>query len=159
MRFDKVISLVVGITVILFFGCAKAPNYSNIPEINFISMSKNEVIQFKDTLNITIGFTDGDGDIGSDTTINLILTDSRDGSQENKYIIPKIPPLGAKNGISGEISFPITQTCCIFPDGAIPCTPNTKYPKDSLSFKIQIKDAAGNLSNQVETPRIYLKCN
>lgn len=113
-----------------------------------------------DSVLVTIFFTDGDGDLGNDEgNFDLFLMDTRDDFMPPGYRLPRVPELGAGNGISGEISFVLFTTCCFFPDGQDPCTPSTTYPIDTVTYLIYIKDRAGNKSNLIETPPISLLCN
>lgn len=113
-----------------------------------------------DSLLITIHFTDGDGDIGTEEgTFDLFITDTRDNFMPPAYRLPKVPEQGTGNGISGEISFVLFTTCCFFPDGQDPCTVNPTYPTDTISYLIYIRDRAGHTSNMIETPPIVLLCD
>ncbi len=148
------------------YGCLRAPDYPKEPRIAFLGMSKNTVAQSllnKDSILIRFSFTDGDGDIGNtadDNTLNIFLRDSRDSFIANQYRIPFVPSEGAANGISGEITVVAYTTCCYYPDELeIPCTPSLTYPVDTLRYLIHIVDRAGNLSNVIETPDIYILCS
>ncbi len=145
-----------------FFACIKPPSYPIEPVIAFTSLSKVTIQQStlnEDSITINFTFTDGDGDLGDSDSINIFVTDTRQDFIANKFRIPFIPPEGAANGISGEVSIVTYSTCCIFPDGQVPCTPSVTYPVDTLTYKVQIKDRAGNLSNIIETPPIFVLCN
>lgn len=152
-------------TLVLAAACTKAPSYPVEPFIAFKSMSKNSVSQGRagnapDSLNITFTFTDGDGDLGNDTT-NIFFTDSRTGAREI-FSIKEIPTIGAGKGVSGEITISMlnrTYFCCTFPDTRNTCLARTDYPRDTLSYAIQVVDRAGNLSNVVQTPTISILCN
>jgi len=155
--------------VILLIGiilsCTKPPDYPDEPVIAFGRLTKTIIEQGNagtrpDTLELIIDFTDGDGDIGSDS-INVFLTDSRNGAREIFRINP-IPKQGTGNGISGEIMIKMPNRvyfCCTFPNTTNTCFPSKEYPEDMVSYKVQIKDRAGNLSNEIETPPITILCN
>ncbi|MEO1713526.1 MAG: hypothetical protein AAFU60_09360 [Bacteroidota bacterium] len=156
---------------VLLVGCVQPPEYPIEPVIEFMSLSQDVIPQGKSTdnaLTITIGFTDGDGDIGhfgdeSENQINdLFVRDLRTGEISQQFIIWFVPEQGTTNGISGEISFDIPSTCCIFPDfiddAILPCEPSTQYPVDTLIYEIYIQDRAGNESNRVLTQPIFLQC-
>lgn len=148
---------------IVFSGCLRPPEYPLEPVIEFRQLSRDWMSQDQfntDSLLITISFTDGDGDIGTeDGTFDLFITDTRDNFMPPAYRLPKVPEQGTGNGISGEISFVVFTTCCFFPDGQDPCTVNPTYPTDTLSYLIYIRDRAGHTSNVIETPPIVLLCN
>lgn len=148
---------------IVFSGCLRPPEYPLEPVIEFRQLSRDWMSQDQfntDSLLITISFTDGDGDIGTeDGTFDLFITDTRDNFMPPAYRLPKVPEQGTGNGISGEISFVVFTTCCFFPDGQDPCTVNPTYPTDTLSYLIYIRDRAGHTSNVIETPPIVLLCD
>jgi hypothetical protein len=130
--------------------------------ITFKGMTKNKLAQSnfnKDSLSITISFTDGDGDIGnSDTTLALTVIDTRDGFNSGNFKIPIVPEQGSGNGISGEIEFVLYTTCCYYPDGSSPCTKSTKFPTDTVIYEITLKDRAGHVSNVIKTDPIIIDC-
>lgn len=167
MRKTSVIILST-LLVLIVSNCIQPPNYPDEPEIGFMSLNKSEIAQgntgaLADTLAVTFSYTDGDGDLGFDgDSIDVFLTDSRDGFV-NKFKLPVIPDQGTGNGISGEITLRIPNKpfniCCTFPNGATACQPNTEFPTDTVSYMIQIKDRAGNLSNKVQTETLTILCN
>ena len=150
--------------------CASPPDYPIEPAIELISISKDTLARnytdpsdpviFRDTTFVTFSFTDGDGDIGDQDSILLFAIDSREG-QENLRKIPFVPELGASNGIKGEITFRLFSTCCIFPPDLFLDGCNDEYndmPYDELTYDIYIKDRAGNQSNVITTPPIFIRC-
>ena len=149
------------------FACQTPPDYPDEPVIEFVRMSKNTIEQgtgFQDTIRITFSFTDGDGDLGrteDSQDLDIFLTDLRSNSPAENYRIPQVPPLGASNGIRGEITFNLFQTCCVYPQGVpIPCTPNAEnFPQDTVAYEIFIVDRAGNESNRIRTEDIFIQCN
>jgi hypothetical protein len=145
----------------IFITCSKPPNYPIEPIIKFERMTKTALKQSStngDSLKVTFSFTDGDGDLGSNDSLNLFVIDKRDGFLSNKYKIPYITASGASNGISGEIEFVLFTTCCYFPNGQSPCTPSLVYPKDTVTYDIYLKDRAGHKSNIIQTLPIILDC-
>lgn len=144
--------------------CVRPPDFPDEPVITFKSLTKKNMIQsinqFADSSFMTFAFTDGDGDLGnlSNDSLNVYVLDGRDGVEKFKYRIPYIEPQGTGNGIEGEITIKLNTSCCIYPDGQIPCTKNPAYPTDTLIYKVYIKDRKGNKSNVIETPPIILLC-
>jgi len=152
--------------VLIFASCVSAPDYPDEPFIEFMSMSKNTMIQNRhnsDSVFVFISFTDGDGDLGygvSDTMKNVFVTDSRTGFLSDRFKTPEIPPEGANNGISGTLRILLYTTCCIFPDNIPPCEKNVPgYPTDTLYYEIYITDRAGHVSNIIRTDDIILYCD
>jgi len=148
---------------LLFTSCIKPPEYPDTPEIEFVGLSKNIVNQRNtqlDTVALFFSFTDGDGDLSSDT-FDLFIRDSRLEITDS-FRIPPIPREGAANGISGEFTVLINNQvglCCIPPNGAPPCLPNEEFPSDTMSYFISIMDRAKNVSNTIETSPIVILCN
>jgi hypothetical protein len=139
--------------------CTSPPNYDIVPAITFKSFSKNVMIQGKgteDSTYLTLGFQDGDGDIGDTDSLNVFVS-YRGGNVINPeiYRMPFVPEQGSKNGISGDIRIRLFTTCCnVLP----PCQPSTTKPIDTIRYQIYIKDRAGHTSNVVETTPMYLQC-
>jgi len=143
--------------------CVNPPDYPDEPVIGFIGMTNNTMNQGfgldgEDYTEITFSFQDGDGDLG-DTIANVFLVDKRDGVQSHSFTVDVIPPQGAANGISGEITIKVPTTCCISDNTPVPCQPDPIDPVDTIVYEIRINDRAGNESNMVETSPIYLQCN
>ena len=82
---------------------------------------------------------------------NIFLIDSRSGSV-TPGAIPIIPAQGNVDDISGTINYLIRG-------GSIGCLPFNTSPFDTLTYTVQIKDRAGNLSNQFEAPPIIIGCD
>ena len=150
----KRIALVsVTVFISLFFNsCLKPPQFSETPEITFVSINSTQVQQMTDSILMVISFKDGDGDIGStdnDTATNCYITDHRSGKPDNtyNYKIPFITPLGTTKDISGQISINLPGITCI-----------PFHTVDSVTYKIVIKDRAGHISNEVQTPVIVVNC-
>ncbi|MBK8054167.1 MAG: hypothetical protein IPK35_13075 [Saprospiraceae bacterium] len=145
----------------------KPAEYPDIPSLEFVGFSKNTLNQSDiggDTLLMTLKFTDGDGDFGTEdrkTEPNIFVKDLRTNQTLRQYKAPFIPLEGTKNGVSGKINIVFLTTCCVFPPatGITPCSKVPQYPKNDLSMEIYIKDRAGNSSNIVTTPPITLNCN
>jgi hypothetical protein len=146
-----------------FHSCINAPEFSIVPKIEFVGMSKDTMLQGlnqQDSIIVTFHFEDGDGDIGRTTDAemnNVFFIDTRTGQIDNAFGIPFVPPQGSTNGIEGEVHIKIYSTCCIYPVGD-PCLPSAQFPFDELTYQIYITDRAGNSSNLIETLPIHLRC-
>ncbi len=153
-------------TLFLVLSCTKPPDYPNEPVIEFLSMTKNTMVQGRsiddDFLRMTISFTDGDGDLGSnnneDTTKVYIADTRRDIPDIQPISIPMVPELGTGNGISGEATFVVNTSCCIYPIPASNCEPLAGFPTDTIFYEIYIVDRAGNKSNVVRADPVILLC-
>lgn len=136
--------LIVAIYVLMISSCLNPPDYSEIPAITFDSISAKDVVANKDSIKFYISFTDGDGDLGSETDSNLFITDSRTGFPHPDKI-PEITPSGKVKSVSGQIVFTLSEIDSV-PDGKL----------DSAFYTIQILDRAGHLSNQVVSPTVII---
>ena len=146
----------------------KPPDYPDTPEISFTGLSKTVMQQGSskgDSVTISFSYTDGDGDLGypkSDTTTSVFVKDNRDSFVKFRYKLPYVDPQGAGNGISGQISIVIPTSCCIFetPEGIKLACDNVppSFQYDTLYYFIQIRDRAGNISNEIKAGPIGLKC-
>jgi hypothetical protein len=160
------IAAVVGFCALAlaFASCVKAPEFSNIPKIEFVGLSKDTMRQGlnqQDSITVSFHFQDGDGDLGRMTESdenNVFVFDTRTGLLDNTFGIPFVPAQGSSNGIEGEVHIKLYSTCCIHPVGD-PCTPSAQYPVDAVTYQIYITDRAGNSSNLIETPVIVLLCD
>ncbi len=139
--------------------CIQPPDYPVEPEIEFISVSKSQVMQAIDTFRINFSYTDGDGDIGlelDDPDNNVIIIDSRTGFDET-FKVPVIPQQGASNGISGEISLLVFASCCLNSNPI--CLPTPNANPEQITYTVQLFDKAGNASNIIQTSPIMLICD
>ena len=149
------------VLLITFAACVRPPDYPIEPRLEFLGLSKNTVLQglTKDTLYLSVSFTDGDGDIGfqnNDSTLFVVDT-RRNGARINDVQgLPSVPEQGAGNGITGEIRMRINGGCCT--NTLVPCSAPFKYSRDTVVYEIYIKDRAGHESNRVKTPPIYILC-
>lgn len=148
-------------TFMIFFGaCTQAPDFPLEPVISNLQIDKNilkQGLSNQDSLMISIDFTDGDGDIGSDS-LSITVIDNRDNSIAEQYKIPIVPEAGSGNGIEGTIYIRMSTTCCIYSSGQPPCSPSTIEPTNTLSYTLFIKDRSDNESNRLVTPDITLLC-
>ncbi len=147
--------------VILGFpACRKdtGKSYPDEPQITYKGISNNQ-INFFDTgavCNITFDFTDGNGDIGRTEDSAITIMDYRSDTLYRIYQYP-FPVIGNefRDHEWLEGSALITLHSVFF-------TPrldslHMAERKDTLFYKINIKDQAGNTSNTIETETIYVR--
>ena len=150
--------------LIFLSGCVTKPDFSNIPYLEFTGMDKNIMTQGdfnSDSIFIYLKFTDGDGDLGfesTDSLPNLFVIDSRTDNIAESIKIPKLPDTGTGNGVSGEIELKLYTTCCLFENNIPPCSVIDNILYDTLYYKIYLIDRAGNSSDTVYTDPIILEC-
>ena len=162
--------------------CFKEPDYSIEPKIKFNKIDINtgtfEYNNEKSSGSLYIDFTDGDGDLGVIIIDTLIIsgTDTiREFPISGKvfYTIPKYDSI--RNYVIDEFAFPeISNTydgakngyfqlkfSSIF-DEVFYSNIISKYPdiqKDTIHFKLWMKDRAGHESNIIFTPDFIIKYN
>lgn len=153
----KIISLLI-LSILVLNSCVKAPVYSNIPNLEFVSLSQDTLVQnAKESVYITFSVTDGDNDIsGLDNDVNVFLMDTRSNFVEKTYKVPFIPNLGTGNGIKGEIKLSVESSCCSI-SPLNPCGSTVGY--DKMRYKIYLKDQAGHYSDTITTSEIVLNCH
>jgi len=153
--------------ILFTFSCTKPPNYTDAPVIEFLSLSQPTIkqgmgVSLDNAVWINIGYTDGDGDIGVDSTEGkqLFIIDTHFNSPDTTEVsVPFVPEQGAGNGISGEISVATFETCCIYQiPGFENCGVYEGYPTDTLIYEIYLFDRAGNESNHIFTDPIIILC-
>ena len=152
--------VIFGLIIGLFFACKKTEEFPVVPEIELKDFKKMDSVVDglnKSFIKFTIGFKDGDGDIGlkkEETSapydVNLIfkeyirtmgvfLISPRDSGDD--YRVPYLTPAGSNKNISGEVSVDYAL---------IPGLLDTAY------FEIFILDRALHKSNVVRTPEIII---
>jgi len=136
--------------VFLLASCVKPPEYPIEPYIEVVGINQNVFNELdEDSLSVTLYFEDGDGDIGSDTEVNMFWEDSRVPGFEIPFKIPYVESQGNVKAISGTITTYYPITFCI----------NDDDPVDTFYYKIYIRDRAGHISNTDSTALIFLNCN
>jgi len=141
-----------------FIACKKESSKgNNPPEINFLYLRPQSFPNGTQTDTILIGleFNDKDGDVGSTGEINepgnVIIKQTYDTTSSGEAKLPIIPPgfQDPEKGIKGTATIEIP---------AIFYTLDSAHLQtgDTFRFMIQIKDRAGNLSNTITTPDLYI---
>lgn len=150
----------IAISYLIFNFTACDKDNSKIPTIEFVSVSKSFMAQGGvDSLYFKFKFTDGDGDIGSDTTDNIFLKDNRTGLTIATYKIPDYLGSNPNNSSrTGEVTLIAYSACCIYPDSSS-CMSSTIFPTRDMKYQLQISDRAGNYSNVIESSNIELECD
>lgn len=163
---------VLGLLLTFIAACVSEPEYPDEPAISYVSVSKTAVNEF-DSLTLTFGFTDGDGDLGKERTSNSNCTDfcSFEGDTacfQDPYFacffidmrdscygaltLPDLEPDGNTKAISGEIDIVIPPVFC-------KCGGNPCPPTQDVVYQIIISDFAGNFSNTILSEPITITCN
>lgn len=161
----------LGTLVVLFWvlqSCYKEPEFDAVPEISFQSIRREiRVDQFtganKDSVIISLGFRDGDGDLGLNESekalaearlnYNYVVRVFRRRNGQFTEFTPFLPYSGYFPRLRNDNRIgPIEGVLDYSIDFPHPFTPRN----DSLKFEIQIQDRTGNFSNIVETEVVIL---
>jgi hypothetical protein len=132
----------------LFSACKKdEEKYSDVPAITFESISPGIVKQFGDSLIVTIGYEDGNGDLGENGSDvkNAFVTDSRNDLTYG-FRVKQLAPTDASIIIKGKLLIVIPQVALN----------NLTGISETATFSIYLEDRAGNKSNVVNTSSITI---
>lgn len=142
----------IGFSLVLSLAaCRDDDEFSKIPELFFRDFQKTS----NTTAVWSLGFTDGDGDIGvrnDNDPANFIVTIYRidngvetaipDSVVDSDYRIPVVRNIPTSNGVEGEFKFTLeTSAYLLF-----------NPPIDSMYISGFVRDRANNESNIVRTP-------
>lgn len=141
--------------LVCFFACKKqAGNSPEAPFISLVSMSKDSIRsgQGGDTVALQIYIKDKNGDLVSDAKAFYLK-----GSIDTATIAYEFPIIDENildnpNGIEGNIYFFITGDLTTVRLDSL-----HQAVGDTVQFEIFVMDKAGNESNRITTPDIYIK--
>lgn len=135
-------AMVLFTLIVSLSACTKEEVISDTPSIEFVGMTPNPAVKYEDEIEITISYTDGNGDLGENTPDmkNAFITDSRN-NVTYEFRIPQQAPDDANIIIKGQLTFKLA------PQGFVDDNNTT----ESTTYSIRIVDRAGNESNAVET--------
>ncbi len=166
-------------------GCESTSSFSDIPEISFLRIAQRDSAfaggSVRSMVDVTISWTDGNGDLGflPDTALGLernyfikiekkkagvfrLVTPPATGGFDGRF--KNLNPDGEGSTkpykLRGELKYRINGTgfLVVIPQtlGTIDGVSELSRQGDVLRFKIQIKDRAGNLSNEITTEEVTL---
>lgn len=147
--------IIILVSLIGFAACKKENAASAPPNISDLAVSPNIVRSgdSKDTVFVTFKVSDNNGDLGNDPykkEFDVFLKDSRDNN-ETGFPFPEIPSelKDASKGITAFVTIKINAGLFLQlrqdrPDG------------DTLYYELYVKDRAGNMSNKLSSPLIYI---
>ena len=139
-------SLYIILLLSLISACKKDDSLPAAPSIKLLSVSSTDLLQFKDSLVITLEYQDANGDIGEDNPDqNDLMVKDRRLSNADYYFIKPLSPPSSNIKIKGVIAVQIKNTFLLG-------TGNSEITQ----FDIKLKDRAGNWSNSVSTPEINI---
>lgn len=141
-----------------FSSCKNNNSMSNIPSISLISMTPDSIKQgaSEDTVYIKFGLEDGDADLGHDvssTDKDIYIRDNHTDSFTG-YNFPEIAQgiLDPSKGITGACTFKMLGALIYVRQDSIHLLNG-----DTVSYELYIKDKAGNNSNHITTPNLYIR--
>jgi len=128
----------------LGLNCDKSQVFEIIPEIRLVKVEPTSIVQFQDSVVVTIEYEDGDGDLGfvEPDSFSLRVQDSR-LMNPDWYFVPPLAPVGKDLPIQGELTFKLNGTYLLGSGGS-----------EQIIYSISIKDRANNWSNTIQTPAI-----
>jgi hypothetical protein len=129
------------------FSCSKTHKpEDDIPQISIVEVKPATVQQFKDSIIITISYTDGNGDLGdyNPDGKTLKIQDARLKDPDYYHIAP-LAPAGAEIRIDGTLKIKISS---LFILGS--------GEKENTTLALSIRDRAGNWSNVAITQQITI---
>jgi hypothetical protein len=135
---------------IVILGCKEEAvtnvSKSIIPVIEFVSINQDTFKAFEDSVVIQINYSDGDGNLGNiDADVNSVFVrDNRLTKYDEYYLKPLAPP-NSSIPISGSLNVQLP-----------PLFHLTPTPVESTRFEVYLIDRAGNKSNVIVTPFIYI---
>jgi hypothetical protein len=164
-QLTKIILFLVVALPFLVTSCIKEDQYPIEPVIDYQGFATLSDLNNHDSLGqITISYTDGDGDIGlydydtieplkynfylkffsqkNGQPVELIPADPNLGFNAR---IPILTPTGKNKNIKGEISFDLELYYAW-----------SLLESDTISFEVYIKDRAQHISNIVKTPQYII---
>jgi len=124
----------------------KEITYGDAPEIAFVSISPQSVMELQDSITIVISYVDGDGDLGENNANinNLFVTDTRINITY-PFRVQQLGPDNPDITIKGKINIVLKNTGIT--DGSA---------QQSVTYALFIKDRAGHQSNTITTGAIMV---
>ena len=121
-------------------------SFSNVPSIEFTSISPTTAHQYIDPIVIAIKYKDGNGDLGENSTsaVNCFVTDNRMGITY-KLRIQQLAPENANIPIEGSLNINIGGQ--IIADSS---------NSQTATYSLYLTDRAGNKSNTISTSAINI---
>lgn len=136
--------------MLILGGCKKEEQVNTTgnpnPLIRLLSVSSKQLKQFKDSLVITIEYTDGDGDVGeTNPDVNDLEIKDQRLSKADYYFVKPLTPPDANIKVKGTISVQIKNTFLL-----------GTADSEITTFELRLRDRAGNWSNSVKTELITI---
>lgn len=131
-----------------FLACNKqdGPVFPKTPQISLKGISHDTIREYRDVLTISINYQDGDGDIGfADPDMNSIFIRDARLTKFDGFYVGTIAPEGTSIPIQGTLNVEFPS---LFLFGTA--------DQESTRFFVYLRDRAGNVSDTIETPRVWI---
>ena len=138
--------LILFLLVLILGACKKEEPIVN-PILSFISITPTSLVQYSESVYITIGYSDLDGDLGfeSPDEYALQIKDNR-LTNPDWYHVPPLAPIGSEVAIDGELTIKI-NSLFLLGNGT----------QELTSFTIKMQDRAGNWSEEISTTQVTIR--
>ncbi|MFN8863658.1 MAG: hypothetical protein ACK5W1_05050 [Flavobacteriales bacterium] len=132
--------------LVLFVSCKKEEEKPVEPVIEFKSISATKVTQFTNEIKITFSYEDMQGDLGQADPDAYSLRVQDDRLEDfDWYHIPPMTPDMQELHIKGDYVVTLTPLFLLGSGG-----------NETTRFTLQLRDRAGNWSNQIITPVVTI---
>lgn len=144
------IILASALILILLNSCKKKEDepafaFGNTPNVTSVALNLNSVRAWQDSIVFTVGYNDGDGDLGENEEgiENLFIRDSNTGVTTG-FRIPQLAPDNSKIKIQGTIEV-VLRSVGKLGSG-----------NENTSFFVWVVDRAGNKSKEMESGKVVV---
>jgi hypothetical protein len=125
------------------------PPFPETPAIRLVEISQDTILQFEETLILTLAYEDGDGDLGtSDPDVNTIYVQDSRLNVPDEYYLGPLAPEESTIPIQGQLNVQLSPTFLL-----------GNGQQETTILSIYMIDRAGNRSNTVETDPILILRN
>lgn len=140
-------SFALFLLVILIGTACKKEEPDLSPVISFISITPGSLVQYSESVYISIGYSDLDGDLGFES-IDQYALQIKDNRLANPdwYHVPPLAPVGSNVAISGDLTIKI-NSLFLLGNGT----------QELTSFTIKMQDRAGNWSEEISTSQVTIR--
>ena len=121
-------------------------NISPTPYLELVSLTPDSPEEFRDSLQFTLFYRDGDGDLGENDpdAVNLWIQDNRN-EVIYAYRIPALAPENAAVAIQGTLEVTLDNTS-LLSDSA-----------ETFRYTIWMEDREGHKSKEIESPKVTVR--
>ncbi len=133
--------------LLILLSACKKDEEPKIPVIKLIDITPLSLVQFDESVYITIGYSDIDGDLGYEDPDEYAIQ-VKDNRLVNPdwYHISPLAPIESNVAIEGELTIKI-NSLFLLGNGS----------QELTSFTIKMVDRAGNWSEEITTPQVTIR--